>query len=133
MSPTSDGSDSAGSIPALQQQIRAFVQARDWEQFHSPANLAAAVSVEAGELLAHFRWAQPADSHAIVKDPAKRSAVAAELADVLILAFELADVCGFDISEIIKAKLAANERKYPVDLCRGKALKYTELGREHQS
>ena len=127
MSPTSDGSDSAGSIPALQRQIRAFVQARDWEQFHSPANLAAAVSVEAGELLGHFRWSDAAESAAIVQNPAKREAIAHEVADVLILTLELAEVCGFDVATIIREKLELNSRRYPVEQARGRSEKYTEL------
>lgn len=117
----------AATVAQLQQEIRAFVEARDWHQFHSPRNLAAAVSVEAGELLGHFRWSDAAESAAIVQNPAKREAIAHEVADVLILTLELAEVCGFDVATIIREKLELNSRRYPVEQARGRSEKYTEL------
>ncbi|MCX5690801.1 MAG: nucleotide pyrophosphohydrolase [Planctomycetota bacterium] len=120
-------SSSTTTVTQLQQEIRAFVEARDWQQFHSPRNLAAAVSVEAGELLGHFRWSDAAESVAIVQNPAKREAIAHEVADVLILTLELAEVCGFDVATIIREKLELNSRRYPVEQARGRSEKYTEL------
>jgi NTP pyrophosphatase (non-canonical NTP hydrolase) len=111
----------------LQDQIRAFVEAREWEQFHAPKNLAAAIAVEAGELLAHFRWISEGESQQIVHNPEVRAEVDAEIADVLILTLELADRLGIDPAEAVRRKLAVNEARYPVEKSRGRNVKYTQL------
>lgn len=111
----------------LQDQIRAFVEAREWEQFHAPKNLAAAIAVEAGELLAHFRWISEQDSQEIVHRPEVRAEVDAEIADVLILTLELADRLGIDPADAVRRKLAINEARYPVEKSRGRNVKYTHL------
>ncbi len=115
------------TLDALLAAIRQFVAARDWQQFHSPKNLASAVAVEAGELLGHFRWLSTEESLAVVRDPAKRERIASEIADVLILTLELADVVGLDPAEAIRAKIALNESRYPVERSRGRHAKYDEL------
>jgi NTP pyrophosphatase (non-canonical NTP hydrolase) len=119
------GSDD--SIRSLQRAIAAFVAARDWQQFHAAKNLAAAISVEAGELLAHFRWLDERASDRVVDDPATLEEIRLEIADVLILTFELADRLGIDPASAVRSKLAVNESRYPVDLAKGRSDKYTKL------
>ena len=100
---------------------------RDWAQFHTPKNLAAATAIEAAELQERFLWKTDAEVERDLADAAKRAGVADEIADVVMFAMLLADRLGIDLAEAITAKLAANERKYPVELARGNARKYTEL------
>jgi dCTP diphosphatase len=119
--------DSATTIAELKSRVLSFVQARDWEQFHSPKNLSMALAAEAGELMEHFLWATPAQSQAIAVDPAKRGKIADELADVVIYALEFANITGLDVAAAIEAKMAANAKKYPVEKARGRSEKYTEL------
>jgi dCTP diphosphatase len=119
--------DSATTISDLKQRVLAFVQARDWEQFHTPKNLSMALAAESGELMEHFLWATGEQSRAIVNDPAKRTRIADELADVVIYAIEFANMTGLDIAAAIEAKMAANAQKYPVEKARGRSDKYTEL------
>lgn len=108
--------------------VRAFRDAREWSQFHTPKNLAAALAIEAAELQECFLWKTDAEVEAEMAAGPKRDAVAEEVADVLMFALLLADRLGLDVGQVIAAKLAANERKYPVALARGSARKYTELG-----
>ncbi|MFM7107267.1 MAG: nucleotide pyrophosphohydrolase [Planctomycetaceae bacterium] len=107
--------------------VRRFRDDRDWAQFHTPKNLAAAVAIEAAELQERFLWKTDAEVDRDLADAAKRAGVADEIADVVMFAMLLADRLGIDMAEAITAKLAANERKYPVKLTRGNARKYTEL------
>ncbi|RMG61099.1 MAG: nucleotide pyrophosphohydrolase [Bacteroidetes bacterium] len=107
-------------IAALTAELVAFRDARDWAQFHNPRNLALALSIEAAELNELFLWkTDPAEA-----DPAR---LREELADVLAYAFLLAERLDLDVAEIMRAKMALNARKYPVDKARGKATKYDEL------
>lgn len=108
--------------------VRAFRDAREWSQFHTPKNLAAALAIEAAELQECFLWKTDGEVEAEITAGPRRQAVAEELADVLMFALLLADRLGLDVGQVITAKLAANERKYPVALARGSARKYTELG-----
>ena len=105
-----------------------FRDERDWAEFHTPKNLAAAVAIEAAELQERFLWKTDAEVDRDLADAAKRAGVADEIADVVMFAMLLADRLGIDLAEAITAKLAANEQKYPVNLARGNARKYTELG-----
>lgn len=106
-------------LDQLTQSILKFRDARDWAQFHNPKDLAAALSIEAGELLEAYLWKSPKDA-----DPAK---VKEELADVLMYALLLAHEAKIDPAEAIKAKLAANEVKYPVDKSKGRSTKHDQL------
>lgn len=119
--------DSAATLDDLKRRVLAFARERDWEQFHTPKNLSMALAAEAGELMEHFLWATPEQSRAIAGEPAKRSKIADELADVMIYALEFANVTGLDVAAAIEAKMAANAKKYPVEKARGRADKYTEL------
>jgi NTP pyrophosphatase (non-canonical NTP hydrolase) len=115
------------SLAALIEAVCRFRDDRDWAQFHTPKNLAAAIAIEAAELQERFLWKTDAEVDHDLGDPAKRSAVADEIADVVMFAILLADRLGIDLAEAITTKLAANAEKYPVSLARGTARKYTEL------
>ncbi|MDR2874311.1 MAG: nucleotide pyrophosphohydrolase [Methylobacillus sp.] len=110
----------------LRDRLRDFVRERDWEQFHSPKNLAMAMIVEAAELVEHFQWMTEAESRAI--SPEKREAVAHEIADTFVYLLRLADVLGVDIVDAANAKITINAQKYPADKVRGSNAKYTEYG-----
>jgi dCTP diphosphatase len=110
------------ALESLTASLRDFAAAREWEQFHSPKNLAAALCVESAELLEHFQWlteeqsAQlPADTHA---------AVAQELADVFLYLLQLSDKLKIDLVKSAQAKIALNARKYPIAASRGHSRKY---------
>ena len=109
---------------AVRKDLRAFVDERDWDAFHSPKDLALSVAVEAGELLELFQWRDPA---AAALSPEDRARLAEETADVVMYCMLLADKAGFDLLEAVSAKLAANRAKYPVEKARGRADKYDRL------
>jgi dCTP diphosphatase len=115
----------ADTIEALTAEIRAFRDARDWQQFHDPKELAVALTAEAGELLQHFVWQTREQSVARARD--RRDAIAGELADVAILLLELADHLDVRLADTVRAKLALNEQRYPVAKARGSNKKYNEL------
>jgi NTP pyrophosphatase (non-canonical NTP hydrolase) len=115
------------SWQALMAEARRFRDARDWSQFHTPKNLAAAIAIEAAELQERFLWKTDKEIERDLKDDAKRDAVVEEVADVLLFALLLADRLDIDVGKAIVDKLASNEQKYPVALARGNARKYTEL------
>jgi dCTP diphosphatase len=112
------------SLADLTAQVRAFADARDWQQFHSPKNLAAAMTVEAGEVLEHFQWLTEAESESLTAE--KRREVELELADVLIYLVRLADRLDVDLIAAAARKIAINAQKYPVDQAKGSNKKYTE-------
>ena len=99
-------------------RIRKFSEDRDWDQFHSPANLAKSISIEANELLECFQWDDQNYDIQHVKE---------ELADVLVYCRNMLDKLGLDEDEIINRKMDQNEKKYPVDKARGNSAKYSEL------
>ena len=111
-------------LVALRDQIRTFVDERDWDQFHSPKNLAAALSVEAAELLEPFQWLQVGDAAELGAD--KLAHVAHEMADVLTYLVRLADKLDIDLMAAVAEKMALNRAKYPADKVRGDARKYSE-------
>lgn len=112
-------------IQALQAALRAFASEREWEQFHSPKNLAAALSVEAAELLEHFQWLTEEQSRSMPDD--KRDAVAEEVADVFLYLIQLSDKLGIDPLDAARKKLQLNAIKYPVERAKGTSKKYSEL------
>ena len=111
-------------LRALQLRLAAFAAARDWEQFHSPKNLAMALSVEAAELVEEFQWLTEQQSREL--DAERRERVRLELADVFIYLLRLADRLDVDLVRAADDKIAQNERKYPAQRVRGDAHKYTE-------
>jgi dCTP diphosphatase len=108
-------------------EIRAFVHARDWEQFHTPRNLVLALTGEVGELAEIIQWKTDQEVVELLKTPEGRAAVEAELADVATYVLRLADVMEIDLDAAIRAKLGINASRYPVDQVRGRAVKYTDL------
>ena len=113
------------ALQALRKTLREFARERDWEQFHTPKNLATALSVEAAELLEHFQWLTDEQSRTL--DEAKRTAVGEELADVLLYLLQLADKLDIDLLQAAERKLRLNAEKYPAERARGRSDKYNEL------
>lgn len=111
-------------LDELRDRLREFVRERDWEQFHSPKNLAMAMIVEAAELVEHFQWLTEDESNDI--SPEKREEVAHEIADTFIYLLRMADVLNIDLIEAAQAKMTLNAQKYPADKVRGSNAKYTE-------
>ena len=99
-------------------RIRRFTEDRDWDQFHSPANLAKSISIEANELLECFQWSDSDYDLEHVKE---------ELADVIVYCQDMLDKLGLDIDEIVMSKMAKNEAKYPIEKAKGSAAKYDKL------
>ena len=110
------------TLNSLRDTLRHFAAARDWQQFHTPKNLAMALSVEAAELLEHFQWLTVEQSARL--DARTKTAVGEEIADVLLYLTRLADVLGIDPLAAAKRKMDINARKYPVHRARGSARKY---------
>ena len=100
------------------ERIRKFTEERDWDQFHSPVNLAKSIVIEAAELLECFQWSDTEYDLQHIKE---------ELADVLVYSQNLLDKLVLDADEIVNMKMEQNEAKYPVDKAKGNATKYTEL------
>ena len=100
------------------ERIRQFTKDRNWEQFHSPANLAKSISIEANELLECFQWSDDEYDLEHVKE---------ELADVIVYSQDMLDRLGLDVDDIVNRKMDQNEAKYPVDKARGNAAKYDQL------
>ncbi|MFS1287737.1 nucleotide pyrophosphohydrolase [Pseudomonas piscis] len=115
------------NVEQIQQRLRIFAQERDWEQFHTPKNLSAALAVEAAELLEIFQWLTEAQSIAIKDDEGHIRKVEEEMADVTLYLLRLADVLGLDLQSAVDRKLRINAEKYPVEKAHGNAKKYTEL------
>ncbi|MDQ1362305.1 MAG: dCTP diphosphatase [Pseudomonadota bacterium] len=112
------------TIEQLQQQLREFAAARDWDQFHSPKNLSMALIAEAAELVEHFQWLTEEQSRSLPET--KRTEVEYELADIFVYLLRLADKLDVDLLKAAENKLKLNAEKYPADKVRGSAKKYTE-------
>ena len=111
----------------LKLKLREFAKARDWDQFHSPKNLAMALSVEVAELVEHFQWLTEAQSY--VEDPDKIEEIKQEIGDILIYLTRLSDKLGIDPLQAAMDKIAVNRRKYPVNKAKGNAKKSTEFSK----
>lgn len=116
---------SMDALQALRDELRTFAAERDWDQFHSPKNLIMALTGEVGELIEHFQWLTEAQSRDLPADT--RAAVADEIADVQLYLIRLADCLDIDLADAAAAKLKKNAEKYPAELARGRATKYTDL------
>ena len=99
------------------ERIKKFTADRDWDQFHTPANLAKSISIEANELLECFQWSDTDYDLEEVKD---------ELADVIVYCIDMLDKLGLDLDEIINRKMSKNEAKYPVEKAKGNSTKYNK-------
>ena len=107
----------------LQQKLKQFAKERDWEQFHSPKNLTMALSIEASELMEHFQWLTEAQSYELEDETFE--AVKEEIADVFMYTLLLSDKLNIDLIEAAEKKHIKNQEKYPVELAKGSAKKYT--------
>lgn len=114
-------------LDELKQEVLAFVEDREWLQFHSPKNLSMAIASESAELMDLFLWCESHDSRALPEDAECKARIEEELADIAILALQMATVTGIDLTTAIRTKIEVNSKKYPVDQCRGRSLKYTDL------
>lgn len=106
----------------LKKQVKKFIQARDWEQYHAPKNLAMALSVEAAEIVEIFQWKEGQQA----LTPGEIEELKQEIGDVLIYLLELAEKYDIDLIQAAKDKMALNELKYPAEKVKGKAWKYTK-------
>ena len=112
------------SLEHFKHQLRKFAAERDWDQFHSPKNLAMALIVEAAELVEHFQWLKEEESTSLPPD--KLAEVEHELADIQIYLIRLADKLNVNLMKAVARKIELNEKKYPADKVRGSSKKYTE-------
>ena len=112
------------SLAALQARLKQFAVERDWEQFHSPKNLAMAMAGEVGEVMEHLQWLSAEQSEALPDNT--RDALALELADVLFYLLRLAERLDISMAEVAQAKLSINEQRYPAERVRGSSRKYNE-------
>jgi len=109
----------------LIKKLREFAKERDWDQFHSPKNLAMALSVEVAEVVEHFQWLTEEESHNLTTE--KLDKIKAKIGDVMIYLVRLSDKLGIDPLKAAKDKNTVNEKKYPIDKAKGNSRKYTEI------
>ena len=107
--------DSHPTFEEAQTLIRAFMAARDWDQFHTPKNLAMALAGEAAEILEIYQWMTPEQSTTTASDPDLQQTVADEIADVAVYLTILSDSVGVDIAEAVRSKMARNEKRFPAN------------------
>ena len=112
------------SLEQIKHRLRDFAAERDWDQFHSPKNLAMALIVEAAELVEHFQWLTEEQSQTLPPD--KLAEVEQEIADIQIYLIRLADKLGVDMEKAVNAKIELNKKKYPAEKVRGSAAKYND-------
>ena len=114
------------NLQEITDKIRRFRDERDWAQFHTPKDMAMALSIEASELMEHFLWKSPDEVAQRLID--RRAEIEEEVADVAIYLVELADILGIDLFGAMERKMAKNAAKYPAEKVRGSSLKYNEYG-----
>lgn len=114
----------SSDLSSLRDVVRAFAEERDWDQFHTPKNLSAALCVEAAELLEHFQWLKTGERAELGE--AKAAQVRHEMADVLVYLIRLADKLDVDLAAAVTEKMVLNRAKYPADKVRGDPRKYNE-------
>ena len=114
-------SDQTATIAQLRQAVQAFVDERDWRQFHTPKNLTMSLAIEAAELMEHFQWLDVGESLAHGRNPARRGDIADEMADVACYLLSLANALDIDLSDAVLAKLVKNADKYPANEFRGRS------------
>ncbi len=119
-----EGTVTIDSLESLRDTLRGFALERDWDQYHTPKNLSMALIAEAAELVEHFQWVDGNQSH-LLEDKTRHS-VEEELADILIYLVRISDKLDVDLYKAVARKIAINGKKYPADLVRGSAKKYTE-------
>jgi NTP pyrophosphatase (non-canonical NTP hydrolase) len=119
--------DADTTLQHVKDSIARFTAARDWQQFHSAKNVAMALVSEAAELMAHFRWCEAGQDAAVLADPVSLQEIRHEVADVMLLLAEFANVAGIDIAQAVREKMAINAERYSVEKSQGTAKKYDRL------
>lgn len=117
--------DTETYVSEIKKWIQKFNDERDWNQYHHPKELAISISLESAELLEHFQWEKKRPLQAIKSNKKLIQSLKNELSDILIYSFNFANKLDIDISEAIKNKIEENNRKYPAELVKGRAEKYT--------
>jgi len=113
-------SDERTTIGELKQLVEAFVDERDWHQFHTPKNLAMSLAIETAELMEHFQWIGTEESRVVADDAKLRAAISEELADVVSYALAMANELKIDVADAVRDKMRKNAAKYPADEYRGR-------------
>lgn len=119
--------DRKTSIYQLRQLIQDFVDERDWRKYHNPKDLAISIAIEAAELMELFQWVSERKVEKVLEDAKRFTRLEEELADIIILCFNLANVLDVDVAKAVTKKVEKNRAKYPVDLVKGNYKKYTQL------
>lgn len=110
----------------LSKKIKKFIEERDWKKYHAPKNISMSIAIEAAELMEHFQWLTLKESEKLLNNPAKRSQIEDELADIAIYVLDICDSYRINLKKIIENKIEKNAAKYPVRLAKGSAAKYTK-------
>lgn len=118
--------DEKASIAELKSKVKKFCEARDWDQFHNPKDLAIGIITESSELLEHFRFKSDIEMKAILESK-KKEEISDEIADIMFFILRFAQMNNIDLSAELERKLAISEKKYPVEKAKGSNKKYTEL------
>jgi len=119
--------DESTTVQNLKEMVGRFAAARDWEQYHSPKNLAMSLAIEAAELMELFQWCTLEESRILLHNRAARKRIEEELADVASYLFEFCHLYQMDLASILAAKMKKNHTKYPVALAKGRSEKYTSV------
>jgi dCTP diphosphatase len=127
MKKSSVSCDRKTSIYQLKQLIQDFVDERDWRKYHNPKDLAISIAIEAAELMELFQWVSERKVEKVLEDAERFIRLEEELADIIILCFNLANVLNVDVAKAVTKKVEKNRAKYPVDLVKGNYKKYTQL------
>lgn len=122
-------SDSDTPIQDLKDRIGRFAREREWDQFHSPKNLSMALAVETAELMELFQWKTEEETRGIPSDPKALRRVREEIADVAVYLLNLCNRLNIDLALAVIEKVAQNARRYPIELVKGKSMKYTDVAR----
>ncbi len=119
--------DQKTTIEDLKKKVQSFCETRDWDQYHNAKDLAIGIITEASELLEHFRFKNEKEIEQFFRNPKKKGEIESELADILWFLVRIAQRYDIDLAKTLTAKIALNEKRYPVDKVKGKSVKYTEL------
>ena len=119
--------DAQTNLQQLKEIVKQFCEARDWDRYHNPKDLAICIITEASELLEQFRFKSEEEMHAMFKDTKKRQAISEEVADIFYFLLRLAQKYDLDLATVLQKKMEQNNAKYPVEKARGSNKKYNEL------
>ncbi len=117
--------DSSTTVGDLRSAVESFMAERDWAGYHTPKNLAMSIAIEAAEIMEHFQWITVAEAIELASDPSAKAEIADELADVLIYCLSFANATDIDISSAIRAKLARNQHRFPIEKVSGRLGPYS--------